>query len=257
MILATPTPVACQGSRLAAIYVPAFCPTPGNLTVHRLQLVVTRGAPQMVTVVPPGSHHGDGDPSEQDVVVLALDPAMVADCPRLAMAQEVCDPYVAGIAHALGCGFRAGALPTAAYLESLSRTIAEHLQGFYSGNGRRRREERGLSPGRLQRALAIIEERLGEQVSVDDIAEAAHLSAFHFTRMFRRSTGMSPHAYITQQRMEVARQLLATTSMPIAEIARRVGYRTQAHFTHVFREENGITPRAYRVRKPAARNAGH
>ena len=108
---------------------------------------------------------------------------------------------------------------------------------------------------RLWRALALVEERFARALSVEELAEAVHLSPFHFARMFRRSTGMSPHAFITRRRIDRAKLLLATTSRPIAEIAREVGYRTQAHFTRVFHSMEGETPRRFR-RARAERSAG-
>ena len=105
----------------------------------------------------------------------------------------------------------------------------------------------GLAPHRLKRVLACIEARLAERIHVTDLAREANMSPFHFSRMFKRATGHSPHQYVTLQRVERARQLLAATSMPIAEIARSVGFRTQAHFTGVFAQHAGTTPRAFRI----------
>jgi len=73
------------------------------------------------------------------------------------------------------------------------------------------------------------------------------MSPFHFARMFKLATGLAPHAYITRQRMGRARDLLATTDLPLLEVAARVGYQTQAHFTGVFHRYVGTTPRVYRL----------
>lgn len=104
----------------------------------------------------------------------------------------------------------------------------------------------GLAPHRLKRVLTCIEARLAERIHVCDLAREANMSAFHFSRMFKRATGHSPHQYVTVQRIERAKQLLATTSTPIGEIARAVGFKTQAHFTGVFAQHAGTTPKAYR-----------
>jgi AraC family transcriptional regulator len=114
----------------------------------------------------------------------------------------------------------------------------------------RQRERRGLAPNRLQRALAYIDEHILERIAVEDLAQAVHLSPFHFARMFRRSTGKSPHAYITHVRLERAKELLTTTQMPMREISRVVGYRNQAHFTRVFHALVGTTPRRFRLEQP-------
>ena len=111
------------------------------------------------------------------------------------------------------------------------------------------RTRSGLAPHRLQRVLACIETRLAEPIQVRELADEIHMSPFHFARMFKLSTGLAPHAYITQQRMERAKELLATTMLPLLEVAARVGYQTQAHFTGVFHRYIGTTPRVYRLQR--------
>lgn len=106
---------------------------------------------------------------------------------------------------------------------------------------------RGLAPHRLQRVLAAIEARLAEPIQVRELADEIHMSPFHFARMFKLSVGYAPHAYITRQRMERAKALLAQGDLALAEVATRVGYQTQAHFTGVFHKQVGVTPRVYRV----------
>jgi len=110
------------------------------------------------------------------------------------------------------------------------------------------REWVGLAPHRLKRVLGCIEARLAEPVQVSELASEVHMSPFHFTRMFKLATGHAPHKYLTLRRMERARELLATSDMPIAAIAAAVGYQTQAHFTGVFARHSGATPKVYRVR---------
>ena len=107
----------------------------------------------------------------------------------------------------------------------------------------------GLAPHRLQRVLACIETRLAERVQVRELADEIHMSPFHFARMFKLATGHAPHAYITRQRMERAKELLASTQLPLLEVAARVGYQTQAHFTGVFHRYVGTTPRVYRLQQ--------
>ena len=105
----------------------------------------------------------------------------------------------------------------------------------------------GLAPHRLKRVLACIELRLAEPIQVCELAEEVHMSPFHFTRMFKLATGHSPHKFITLTRVERAKELLATSDLPIAAIAAAVGYQTQAHFTGVFSRHAGTTPKVYRV----------
>ena len=105
----------------------------------------------------------------------------------------------------------------------------------------------GLAPHRLKRVLACIDLRLAEPIQVCELAGEVHMSPFHFTRMFKLATGHSPHKFITLKRVERAKELLATSDMPISAIAAAVGYQTQAHFTGVFSRHAGTTPKVFRI----------
>lgn len=107
----------------------------------------------------------------------------------------------------------------------------------------------GLAPEKLEKVLALIEGRLADSLPVSELAAHVYMSPFHFARMFKQSVGQAPHVYITARRMDRARAMLAETDLPLAEVARRVGYRTQAHFTGVFHEQVGETPRRYRLER--------
>ena len=230
---------------VTAIYVaPKASAPPAALVARTLQVLVEEER-FSVSVLPPGCGAAARF-SSLDRLILGLDPKLFD--PRLLTAgpQDACDPYLFGIADMLRRSFRNGMPPTERYLDSLVHDLAEHLRSNYPISTRRRHAQ-GLSPTRLARALALIEQHLDAPLPVADLAEAVHLSPFHFSRMFRRSTGCSPHDFVTRLRMEKARGLLAATNMPIAEIARAVGYRTQAHFTRAFHDGTGTTPRKFRL----------
>ena len=236
-------PVICRSRFLAAIYLPSLCEPPRDEMESTTQLVFGLTEKPMVKVVPPSRRTATATTTE-DRLILALSNELMEDGSGL-FAQEACDPYLYGIGQSLVCGFRAGRLPPPDYLDGLAPALAEHLSTHYPVRARRR-DRHGLTPSRLWRALALVEERFAQSLPVEEIAAAVHLSPFHFARMFRRSTGMSPHAFITRRRLDKAKMMLATTGRPIAEIAREVGYRTQAHFTRVFHSLEGETPRRYR-----------
>ena len=157
------------------------------------------------------------------------------------------DAYLRTLAHVLKASLRVGRPPHAAYLEAVTREIALHLAATYGAPSKRARQ-RGLSPDRLARSLRAIEENLAQPLRVEDLARLVNMSPFHYARMFKCSTGHSPHFYITMRRVERAKEMLLGSSLPLAKISEALGYATQAHFTGVFRTHAGATPHAYRTR---------
>jgi AraC-like DNA-binding protein len=104
----------------------------------------------------------------------------------------------------------------------------------------------GIVDRRLRRAIEFMHDNCGRELSLHEIASVAYLSEFHFARLFKKITGVPPHAYLATLRVERARRLLAETDLAISEIGARVGYASQSHFTKVFREATGLTPKAFR-----------
>jgi RpiB/LacA/LacB family sugar-phosphate isomerase len=104
----------------------------------------------------------------------------------------------------------------------------------------------GLPPWRLQRVFGYIRENLAKEVSVAELAQAVGMSQYYFSKLFKMSTGTTPHQYVMRQRVERAQSLLREGRTALANVAREVGFETQSHFTSVFRHLVGITPKRYR-----------
>jgi AraC-like DNA-binding protein len=130
---------------------------------------------------------------------------------------------------------------------ALGDDLALHLAANY-GKTAPQTNSAGLSRVRLERVLAMIDERLATPLPVAELADAVHMSPFHFSRMFKVSTGRSPHEWITSKRMARAKALLAQTRLALSEVARASGYRTHAHFSGMFHAAVGVTPGQYRAR---------
>ncbi len=104
----------------------------------------------------------------------------------------------------------------------------------------------GLPPRRLQRVFAHIRENVGRDLSVAELAQVVGMSQYYFSKLFKTSTGTTPHQYVMRQRVERAQEHLRETRTALAEVATLVGFETQSHFTSVFRRLVGATPKHYR-----------
>jgi AraC family transcriptional regulator len=100
---------------------------------------------------------------------------------------------------------------------------------------------------RLARAIDVIESNLAINLQLNELAAVACISSYHFARSFKAATGLTPHSYVQSRRITRAKELLARTRAPIAQIAADVGFASQAHMTDVFREKVGATPARYRA----------
>ena len=80
---------------------------------------------------------------------------------------------------------------------------------------------------------------LQDTISLDDLAATVALSRYHFTRRFRRTTGVTPHEFVLRQRVERARTLLRRTATPLLDIACSCGFADQSHMTREFRKRVG------------------
>jgi AraC family transcriptional regulator len=134
-------------------------------------------------------------------------------------------------------------------LDALIRQLVIHLSRGHLTVRRTSRVElsrAGPVDRRLRRAIEFVHDNFASDLSVEEIAAAAYLSEYHFARLFKQITGVTPGAYLASVRIEHARALLAETQLPISEIAAGVGYQSQSHFNKVFKSVTGVTPRKYR-----------
>ena len=106
--------------------------------------------------------------------------------------------------------------------------------------------EQTKADNRLDLILRYIDENLEQELKVALLAEKAELSSPHFCRIFKKSTGLSPHRYILLQRIAKAKLLLDSSTMSLLDIALQCGFYDQSHFNLQFRNFTGMTPKAYR-----------
>lgn len=132
------------------------------------------------------------------------------------------------------------------YAESLGNVLAVHLLRHYSSRRPVETKSGGLAGHRLRRVREFVRENLSRDLGLMEIAEVADLSPFHFARAFKQTMGLTPHQYLTNQRIEQAKRLLDTTDLPLVQISLAAGFKNQSHFTTIFRRLTSMTPGAYR-----------
>jgi AraC family transcriptional regulator len=106
----------------------------------------------------------------------------------------------------------------------------------------------GLSPSVLRRAVERLRSDSDADVSLAALASDAGLSRFHFCRSFKESTGLSPHAWLRQHRLEQAMNMLRDTDDSVVSIAAALGYSSQTAFAAAFRKLTNETPGEWRRR---------
>lgn len=143
-------------------------------------------------------------------------------------------------AHALA---RDASAPAMAKETCVRRMLAAWVERHADGSWRW--PEPGREPTAVRRARELIHARLREDISLAELAQAAGLSPFHLARVFERATGLPPHAYLVQERVRVARDMLAGP-LPLAQVAAEAGFADQSHLTRAFKRRYGLTPGRYR-----------
>lgn len=99
---------------------------------------------------------------------------------------------------------------------------------------------------RIVAAKLFIDTNYHETIDLDQIAQQAFLSRFHFHRLFTHIYKRTPHQYLTQTRMEAAKLLLAKEGISITDVCNRIGFESPGSFSALFRKQSGYSPRYYR-----------
>ena len=162
----------------------------------------------------------------------------------------IVDPLLEQLALAVLNALRDGDADDRLYIETIAQLIGAHLARAHSARAKTHSQEASRSTAcrsaRVRHLLDYIEQHLGEDLSLEALAAEVSLSPLYFARAFRSAVGKSPHQYVVARRIEHARQLLAGTTMPIADISLASGFSSQSHLSNWFRRLVGVSPAAYR-----------
>ncbi|ARV60804.1 AraC family transcriptional regulator [Nostocales cyanobacterium HT-58-2] len=209
-----------------------------------------------VIVIPASSYHKASWDLEAEFLVVSMEKALFArtaydavDLQHMELIPHsaAADPLIQQIGLALQAELESDGIGSRIYIEALTTTLCIHLLKHYSvSSAKMITHSEGLSDLKLRQATEYINQNLEKDLGLAEIATAVGMSMYHFSRLFKKSTGYSPHQYVMNCRIERAKRLLTKTEEAIDQICQQVGFQSQSHFTNVFRKLIGITPNAYR-----------
>jgi AraC family transcriptional regulator len=209
-----------------------------------------------VCVIPSGQLYRARLNGESEHLAIYVEPSLLSRAaadsrsPASVEVMEKCspsDPVISNVGMALLAELESQNLAGRLYAESLANLLAVHLLRHYTTADLGHQLTGGLSGRRLQLVLEFIGDNYGTDLSIADLAQVAGMSAFHFAREFKRSTGTTPHQYLIKFRIQHAKELLAESKLPLVEVGFRSGFSHQSHFTRLFHRITGTTPQSYRL----------
>ncbi|HXM36538.1 MAG TPA: AraC family transcriptional regulator [Pyrinomonadaceae bacterium] len=216
-----------------------------------------------VCIIPAGQSYQARLEGESEHLAMYIEPSLLLHAASASQATgvvevvEKCapsDPVISNVALALLAELNSSAVGETVgvsgrlYAESLANVLAVHLLRHYTAFGSDApRFSGGLSGQRLRLVTEFIADNYGRDLSLADLAGAAGMSAFHFAREFKRTTGTTPHQYLIKFRIDRAKALLAEGKLPLVEVGFRSGFSHQSHFTRLFHRVTGTTPHSYRL----------
>jgi len=216
--------------------------------------LTTTGSVHLLT---PGPERSLTHRDQLDCIVLSIEPSylhraledsLLSERVELVERLALEDPQIERLVRALLAETKAGAPTGGLFGQSIATGLAVYLAQRYSSSPPTLRRHRdGMPTTRLNRVLEYIAAKLHEDLSLAALAEIAGMNLYYFSRLFKQSTGRSPHRYVLEQRITRAQQFLRSSDMTIFEASVRTGFADQGHFAKVFRRFVGVSPTAYRV----------
>lgn len=158
------------------------------------------------------------------------------------------DPVMQALSAALMPAFSAPDQASRLFIDYVTLAVVAHVAHRY-GSMKALPARGGLAPWQLRRAMEILDAHIEGDISPEWLAYECGLSPSHFARAFRASTGLPPHRWLLQRRVDRAKNALTNTGMSLVAIALSCGFADQSHFTRVFSRLVGISPGAWRRRK--------
>lgn len=132
------------------------------------------------------------------------------------------------------------------FVDQVMLALCTHISARYGNTADWTEPAKGLSDWQARRAKELIAHHLSDGLSVAVLAQECALSRSYFTRAFKRSTGMTPHEWLLQMRVDKAKQLMLHTALNLSQIGLDCGFSDQSHFSRVFQRITGASPSRWR-----------
>jgi AraC family transcriptional regulator len=166
---------------------------------------------------------------------------------ELHFSRKFADPRLRAMVAAVDAERVAGFPNGRLFLDSVEQAMAVALVNGHAVRHRPVEIYRGgLGSARLRRIKELVHAKMEDDLSLDEMAQSVGLSTAHFARMFRKSTGETPHRFVLRQRLERAKAMLRAPDARVLDVAVACGFKTQQHFAQVFRDVWGVSPTEYR-----------
>lgn len=212
-------------------------------------------SPGTVRVLPANARVSAYWETEHQFMMLAFEPELLSQ--HIAETTDVTDmellpiinpsdPLIHSIGLTLKAELELGGIGGRLYVDAMTTALMAHLLRHYSvQNYALPPITNGLPKRTLQQVVDYIHEHLDQDLTLAKLAAITHMSPSYFSRLFKQSTGLSPHQYVIQCRVDRAKQLLLRRELSIAEISYCLGFTHQSHFSHHFKRLVGSSPKAF------------
>jgi AraC family transcriptional regulator len=239
----------------------SWLPEGGGGTRTKAHQIGVSFSPHRGAVFESGGRVSSADIASGSVVVTGADPVTWLRVPEATEALEIYPEVGAGPRREVGSAavVRDGTvLAIASVLKrvhatgtdlsdiaasTLAHRLADHLSRHYGGGNSDDAMPRGaLGRASVDRIAEYVDANLSGPLTLDKLAAVATLSPYHFARLFKRTTGLAPHQFVTSRRIDRAMRLLVGSSTSVTDIAAAVGMPNTSHFRRVFRRHTGILP---------------
>lgn len=259
--------IGLEYHRLAAHATPEHCPAQHAIVINHQPLASVKrqlngcikheriGSGDIV-VCPANVSHFACWEAEAEFTLLFLEPALIAGTADELNAPDRVeilphfaqpDPLIYQIGLALKSQLESNEWGNKLYVESAASMLAVHLLQHYCTHKHTIEKYTGGLPNyKLRQVVDYINAHLDQNLGLASLAELVQMSHYHFGRLFKQSTGVTPYQYLIECRLERTKSLLVNTDLSIAQIAKRTGFSSHSHLTRLFCKHLSVTPHQYK-----------